>query len=422
MTYKIYTLGCKVNTYESQVMEELLEKNNYKKSENPEICIVNTCTVTNAADNKSAKLIRRLKREFPNALLIVTGCLVQNRANDIKELGVDIAIGNKNKSKIVDYIEKYKKEVILDVNSLENEPFECMKLNNFNLTRAYIKIEDGCNNYCSYCIIPYVRGDVRSKDHNEVIKEAKSLIANGHREIVLTGIHTGHYHDKNYDFSDLLIDLLKLEKLKRLRISSIEITELNDKFLEVLKNNKVLVDHMHIPLQSGSNEILKLMNRKYDKEYFINKIKKIRDIRPDMSITTDVIVGFPGETDELFEETITTIKKVNFTKLHVFPYSNRKGTVADTMPNQIPNDIKKKRVKILMDLSKKLEVKYMEEHLGKEIEFLPEIENEDYVIGHTGNFLLVKAPKCQLNKMHNVKLCNVNYPYIEGVLIDEKVH
>lgn len=422
MTFKIYTLGCKVNTYESTVMEELLEKAGYKKSEKPDICIVNTCTVTNTADNKSAKLIRRLKREFPNAIIVATGCLVQNKETDLESLGIDIAIGNKNKSKIVSYIEEYKNKMIIDVSSLDNEPFECMKLNNFNLTRAYIKIEDGCNNFCSYCIIPYVRGNVRSKPHEEVIGEAKNLIQTGHREIVLTGIHTGHYQDGEYDFSDLLTDLTKIQGLERLRISSIEITELNDKFLDVLKNNDILVDHMHIPLQSGSNRILKLMNRKYDKEYFIEKINKIRHIRPNISITTDVITGFPGETEELYEETMETISKIKFSKLHVFPYSNRKGTVADKMPDQIPNEIKKARVKKLLELSKKLEIEYMEKFVGKEIIFLPEVLKDDHVIGHTGNYLLVKANKCELNKPALVKLTSVNYPYINGIFIDEKIH
>lgn len=422
MTFKIYTLGCKVNTYESTVMEELLEKAGYTKSETPNICIINTCTVTNTADNKSAKLIRRLKREFPNAIIVATGCLVQNKGTDLESLGIDIAIGNKNKSKIVSYIEEYKNKMIIDVSSLDNEPFECMKLNNFNLTRAYIKIEDGCNNYCSYCIIPYVRGNVRSKPHDEVISETKNLIKTGHREIVLTGIHTGHYQDGKYDFSDLLTDLVKIQGLERLRISSIEITELNDKFLDVLKNSEILVDHMHIPLQSGSNRILKLMNRKYDKEYFIEKIEKIRKIRPNISITTDVITGFPGETEELYEETMETIKKIKFSKLHVFPYSNRKGTVADKMPNQISNEIKKERVKKLLELSKKLEIEYMNKFINKEVIFLPEVIKDDHVIGHTGNYLLVKTDKVPLNETIKIKLTDVNYPYINGVFIDESIH
>ena len=239
--------------------------------------------------------------------------------------------------------------------------FEPMMLNNFNKTRAFVKIQDGCNNFCSYCIIPYTRGNVRSKDKQRVLKEIQLLVDEGHKEVVLTGIHTGNYGAEfaDYKFADLLKDIVKIDKLERLRISSIEITEINDDVMEVIKENNILVDHMHIPLQSGSDAVLKRMNRKYDKEYFINKIKKLRKIRPNISITTDVIVGFPGETKEEFEETIETIKKIEFTKLHVFPYSKREGTKAAIMDGQVDENIKKKRVKILLQLSKELEYNYM---------------------------------------------------------------
>lgn len=418
MTFKIYTLGCKVNAYESMVMEELLLKNGYQKSDNPDICIINTCTVTNTADSKSAKMIRKIKRENEKSLIIATGCLIQNKKDIAKELGVDIAIGNKNKSQILKYIEEYKQKQIIDVYDLNEENFETMKLNNFNKTRAFIKIEDGCSNFCSYCIIPYVRGPVRSKPYKEVIEEAKNLVLSGHKEIVLTGIHTGHYHDKNCDFSDLLTYLVKIKGLERLRISSIEITELNDKFLKVLKENPILVDHMHIPLQAGSDEILKKMNRKYDKKYFIDKINKIRQIRPNISITTDVITGFPSETEKLFEEGIETIKEIKFTKLHVFPYSNRKGTVADKMEGQIPNEVKKERVKILQELSISLEKEYMKKFLNKDVVFLPEITKDNYVIGHTDNYLLVKVynNKIPLNELQKVKIKEVDYPYVIGFI------
>ena len=349
MKYKIITLGCKVNEYESEVMENLLENHGYIKSDNPNVCIVNTCTVTNTADSKSRKMIRSLRRKYPNAILVVAGCMIQNKRDKL-DIDADIIIGNKHKTEIVNYIEDFRDEKIYVVEDMDDADFEDMSLNNFDLTRAYIKIEDGCDNYCSYCIIPYVRGHVRSKKHEKVLEEAKSLIRNGHKEIVLTGIHTGHYHDGNYSFADLLKDLVKLDGLKRLRISSIEITEINDEVLDVIKNNDVLVNHMHIPLQSGSDEILKQMNRKYDKKYFINKIQKLKKIKPDMNVTTDVIVGFPGETNEQFEECIETIKKIGFTKLHVFPYSDREGTKASYMPNKIDGIIKKSRVKKLLEL------------------------------------------------------------------------
>ena len=413
MTYKIVTLGCKVNEYESEVMESLLENHGFIKSDNPDVCVVNTCTVTNTADSKSRKIIRSLRRKFPKAILVVAGCMIQNKKDKL-DIDADIIIGNSHKSEIVNYIKEYNDKKINVVEDMDQAIFEDMSLNNFDLTRAYIKIEDGCDNYCSYCIIPYVRGHVRSKAHEKVINEAKALIKSGHKEIVLTGIHTGHYHDGNYSFADLLKDLVKLDGLKRLRISSIEITEINNEVMKVIQNSNVLVNHMHIPLQSGSDEILKQMNRKYDKKYFIDKIQKLKQIKPDMNVTTDGIVGFPGESDEQFEESVQTIKAVGFTKLHVFPYSDREGTKASFMSNKINGIVKKMRVKQLLELSKNLEVNYMNKHLGKEVVFIPEVYEDGYLIGHTSNYLLIKAKgdKNLLTKEVIVKISKVEYPYL----------
>lgn len=428
MKFQIYTLGCKVNTYESNVMRDALLNKGYFEvglKEKADITIINTCTVTNTADSKSMKVIRQAIRRNENAIIVVCGCLVQNKKEEVSKIdGVDIVIGNINKSKIVDYIEKYieEKKQEVDVRNIMDTNFEPMMLNNFNKTRAFVKIQDGCNNFCSYCIIPYTRGNVRSKDKQSVLKEIQLLVDEGHKEVVLTGIHTGNYGAEfaDYKFADLLKDIVKIDKLERLRISSIEITEINDDVMEVIKENNILVDHMHIPLQSGSDAVLKRMNRKYDKEYFINKIKKLRKIRPNISITTDVIVGFPGETKEEFEETIETIKKIEFTKLHVFPYSKREGTKAAIMDGQVDENIKKKRVKILLQLSKELEYNYMEKFIGKKVIFIPEIAKEEYIIGHTGNFLNVKyrGNKNDLNKDIEVKINNIEYPYCIGSTID----
>lgn len=428
MKFQIYTLGCKVNTYESNVMRDALLNKGYFEvglKEKADITIINTCTVTNTADSKSMKVIRQAIRRNENAIIVVCGCLVQNKKEEVSKIdGVDIVIGNINKSKIVDYIEKYieEKKQEVDVRNIMDTNFEPMMLNNFNKTRAFVKIQDGCNNFCSYCIIPYTRGNVRSKDKRSVLKEIQLLVDEGHKEVVLTGIHTGNYGAEfaNYKFAGLLKDIVKIDKLERLRISSIEITEINDDVMEVIKENNILVDHMHIPLQSGSDAVLKRMNRKYDKEYFINKIKKLRKIRPNISITTDVIVGFPGETEEEFEETIETIKKIKFTKLHVFPYSKREGTKAAIMDGQVDENIKKKRVKILLQLSKELEYNYMEKFIGKKVIFIPEMAKEEYIIGHTGNFLNVKyrGNKNDLNKDIEVKINNIEYPYCIGSTID----
>ena len=416
MKFYIYTLGCKVNTYESNVMKDKLINNGYIEGskDNSDIYIINTCTVTNTSDNKSLKMIRQVINNHKNAIVVAVGCMTQVNSELLKYLDVDIVLGNSGKSKIVEYIEKYKKnkEKIIDVEDIMDKKFEDMSLNNFDKTRAYVKIEDGCENYCTYCIIPYARGKIRSKSPRVVIDEIKALVKDGHKEVVLTGIHTGHYGSDldNFNFSDLLKSIEKINGLERLRISSIEVTELDDEFLDVLKNSKILVDHMHIPLQSGSNEILKSMNRKYDKEYFIDKINKIRSIRPNISITTDVIVGFPGETEELFNETIDTINKIRFSKIHVFPFSLRKNTKAEELPNHIDNVTKKERVKILLDISKKLEIEYANKFIGNCVEFLPEIKKAGFIIGHTGNYLLIKTK----SKNNKVKITKVDYPYCIG--------
>lgn len=423
MKVNIYTLGCKVNFYESNLMKEKLIDAGYTYTDmdDSDIVIINTCSVTNTADNKSLKAARHAAGLGKN--VIVVGCSSQNKEEAYEKIdGVNVILGNKGKSDIVSYIQKYfdKNERIIGVSDIQKVSFEEMKVNNFDKTRAFVKIQDGCNNYCSYCIIPYLRGDVRSKKSDDVINEVKSLIESGHKEIVLTGIHTGHYgSDINESFAGLLKKLVKIDGLLRLRISSVEITELNDEFLDVLKNSQVLVDHIHIPLQSGSNTVLKRMNRKYDKDYFINKIDTIRSIRPDISITTDLIVGFPGETEDEFNETIDTLNKIKFSKIHVFPYSRRKGTPADLMDNQIDEKVKKERVSKIINLSKELEQDYFSKFIGKELVFIPEVYKNGYLIGHTGNYILVRAlgDEKLLKQDINVNLEKLEYPYVLGCII-----
>ena len=394
MKFNIVTFGCKVNQYESNMMKEKMLSSNFFYEENmsdANIIIVNTCSVTNVADKKCLKMIRKIKREYPNALLVVAGCSSQNNQNVYEALDIDILLGNKDKSKIAELIKEYldtEKKYVKFYNERDLD-FEDMLINDYNHVRAFVKIEDGCDNFCSYCIIPFVRGSVRSKDFDTVIKEAKLLTEHGHKEIVLTGIHTGHYMSNNHDLTDLINELSKIDDLLRIRISSIEITELNDKFLEMLKINKKVCNHLHIPLQAGSDEILKRMNRKYDLAYYEEKINKIRSIRPDISITTDIIVGFPYETDELFSETLEFSKKINFSKIHVFPYSIRVGTAAASMPNQVDEVTKKVRVKKLMALSEKQEKEYYEKFKGKELDILVEECDNNVSIGHTSNYLMV---------------------------------
>lgn len=414
----ILTLGCKVNTYESEYVINILKEHNYEIKSFDDVCdiyIINTCTVTNTSDIKSRKMIRNAIKKNPNACVVAMGCFIEAN-KDYQIEGLDIVLGNKDKSKIVDLLDEYftKKEKIVKLYNDPKSQFEDMYITNFpGRTRAFVKIQDGCENFCSYCIIPFVRGKCRSKDKDKVISEVKALVNNGYQEVVLTGIHTGNYGvDLDTNFAALLKELVKIEGLKRLRISSIEITELTDEVLEVLKTSPIIVDHLHIPLQAGSDEILKAMNRKYDLSYFFEKIKKIREIRPNISITTDVIVGFPGETTELFEQTIKTCRDLEFAKIHVFPYSERQGTKAMELPNHIESNEKKRRARELLLVSKELEIAYANKFLNKQEEVLIEEEKDGYSYGHTSNYLHVKInKKLKHNTFVTVTITKVDYPY-----------
>lgn len=417
----ILSLGCKVNTYESEYIRNILEQRGYEIKDFTDKCdiyIINTCTVTNTSDTKSSKMLRRARKENPDAIIVAMGCFIEsNKDNPIP--GIDIVIGNRDKDKVPDLIDEYlkNKERIIRLYKGRTDIFEDMYITSFpGRTRAFVKIQDGCDNFCSYCIIPFVRGKCRSKDKDKVIEEITALVNNGYKEVVLTGIHTGSYgRDLDISFADLLNEIIKIEGLKRLRISSIEATELNEDVLNILKNSNIIVDHLHIPLQAGSNEILKSMNRKYDLKYFEDKIAEIRSIRPDISITTDIIVGFPGETKELFKETLNTVRRINFSKVHVFPYSERKGTKSERLPNKIPTNIKKDYVKRLIELSKELEIEYASKFIGKELEILVEQTKDGFSYGHTSNYLNVKVKgNLPHNELIKVKITSVDYPNVIG--------
>ncbi len=392
MKVGICSLGCKVNIYESELVTNILKNNNYTVvdfEDKADIYIINTCSVTNESDKKSRKMINRAKKNNPDAIIIVMGCYSQVNAEDID---VDIVLGNRDKSKIVEIIEEYiktkqKKKIIYDLTKVD---FEKMEITNFDShTRAFVKIQDGCNAFCSYCIIPYVRGRVRSKDPEDVINEVTVLVEKGYKEIVLTGIHTGRYGtDINTTLEELLNKLVNIPNIYRIRLSSIEINEITPGIKKLLKENKVMAKHLHIPLQSGSNKILKLMNRRYNKEEFLSMVDNLRDI-PDISLTTDLIVGFPNEGEEEFNETIDTLKEIGFTKIHTFPYSKRKGTPAATMDNQVSPEEKKKRVHRILDLSNKYEHNFYESKIGKIYDGVVEVHSNGTTIVHTSNFIPV---------------------------------
>ena len=424
MKVQAVTLGCKVNTYESEFVLSSFKDHGYEivNDNNADIYIINTCSVTNMSDAKSRKVINRIARENPSAIIVIMGCMIEAN-KDYYHDGASIIIGNKDKNRVYELVEEYikthekKKLLYSDFDST----FEDMFITNMSSrTRAYVKIQDGCENFCSYCIIPYTRGKCRSKDKNVVIKEIRELVYNGYKEIVLTGIHTGHYgEDKEYSFSDLLKEICKIDGLMRLRISSIEITELNDDFLDVLKNNSIIVDHMHIPLQAGSDSVLKNMNRKYDLKYYEDKINTIRNIRPNMNISTDIIVGFPGESESDFVSTICFAKKIGFSKIHVFPYSRRHGTKADLMPNQIDEKIKKERVQRLLEVDNLLEQTFLDKYIGEIVDVLIET-NDGVSIGHTGNNLKVMInSELKHNEIYQVKIIKREYNYLIGEVYEK---
>lgn len=421
MKVGIHTLGCKVNSYESEYVISLFKDKGYEIGSFNECCdiyIINTCTVTNQSDSKSRKIINQAIKKNPNACIIAMGCFIEAN-KDINIDGVDILIGNKDKSKIVELVEEYftKNQKIERLYDDLGLTFEDMYITNYaGRTRAFVKIQDGCDNFCSYCIIPYVRGRCRSKNYDTVLKEIKTLVDNNYKEIVLTGIHTGRYgKDINTNLASLLKDILKIKGLYRLRISSIEITEITDEILDIINKNNIIAEHLHIPLQAGSNEILKLMNRKYDTQYYEKIISKLRKINKNISISTDIIVGFPGETEELFSKTLAFSKKIGFSKIHVFPYSERKNTLAMKLPNHLNGEIKKSRAKQLIELSKELEIKYMSQFLQTSIDVLVETSNDNISYGHTSNYLHVKIlGKYNSEDIVKVQLTKVDYPYIIG--------
>lgn len=428
MKFSILTLGCKVNSYESEHIKESFLEAGFKEvkiSKEPDVVVINTCSVTNQSDAKSRQMIRMAKKMSENAIIAVCGCSAQNHKEKLLDLGIDILIGNKDKSKIVSLVQEFIKnrQTITRFYDMSCQDFEdAMLKSEQDKTRAFVKIQDGCDNFCAYCIIPYMRGNIRSKDIDIATEEIRSLVEAGHKEIVLTGIHTGSYgRGCNFDLVDLIRRVSKFDKLERIRISSIEVTELSDKFLEELKNNPKICDHLHIPLQSGSDEVLKFMNRKYDTAFYSNVIEKIRNIRPEISITTDLIVGFPHESDEDFEKTFEFLKKIGFTKIHTFPFSLRSGTKAEEMKEYFVKDsIKKERVRRVLDLSLELENAYYSKFIGRNMDIIVESSDDETSKGHTSNYILVHTKeKLKEGSIVTLKLVSVDGLYVNGIV--EKV-
>lgn len=428
MKVAFYTLGCKVNTYETEAIWQIFNDKGYERvsfDEQADIYIINTCSVTNKADSKSRKMIRKATRMNKNAVVAVMGCYSEHKYEEISKIeGVSVVIGTENKKQIVDLIEEYlqTKKQIVNVLKLTNK-FENINALEFEHTRAFLKIQDGCENYCTFCIIPLLRGKLRSRDKLSTLEEARNIVKHGYKEIVLTGIHTGAYGVdlEDYSFEELISDLLEINGLERLRISSIEINQITDKILHTIKNNTKMAHHLHLPIQSGSNSVLKRMGRKYTLDEYIDKINYIRKIVPDIAITTDVIVGFPGETEEEFKETINTINQIKFSQLHVFPYSKRDNTRAARMINQVNEKIKNDRVDVLIKLSEKLNLEYANKFINKPLYYIPETKyDENKLIGHTSNYLkvIINGDENLIGKNLKIEILQPVYPNSIGKIIE----
>jgi threonylcarbamoyladenosine tRNA methylthiotransferase MtaB len=429
MKIALTTLGCKVNTYETEAVWELLDRRGYTRVEPNEwadVYLINTCLVTNTGEAKSRQMIRHPLKINPNAVLVVMGCLAELKPESIANIeNVKIIVGTKDRDRIPDLLDDYFSKGFChrEVQHLENEePYDNLTLSAFSSQqRAFLKIEDGCNNFCSYCIIPYARGRVRSKAKESVLNEAR-ILAKKHPEIILTGIHTGGYGSdfSDYGFPDLLEDLDRIPEIKRLRISSIEINELTDRVIGIIASSHQICSHLHIPLQSGTDRILRLMNRKYDTESFRNRLNSLRKAIPELAITTDVIVGFPGETDADFRETCEYVREIGFSELHVFPFSPRSGTVASQLPGMVSGLIKKERVATLIAIGNTLAKQAIHRQLGQILHVVVEREHQGLLQGHSRNYVQLVFPgKIELiGKEVAVRLIAEDYPMSRGMLIE----
>lgn len=430
-TVAFHTLGCKVNHYETEAIWQLFKDANYERVEfetNADVFVINTCTVTNTGDKKSRQIIRRAIRQNPDAVVCVTGCYAQTSSAEIMEIpGVDIVVGTQDRHKLLDYIQQFQDErqPINGVgNIMKNRTYEELEVPYFtDRTRASLKIQEGCNNFCTFCIIPWARGLMRSRDPEKVVEQGTQLVNSGYKEIVLTGIHTGGYGQdlKNYNLAQLLRDLDTIEGLERIRISSIEASQLTDEVIDVIGNSNKVVRHLHIPLQSGSDDVLKRMRRKYTMAHFSERLTKLHQALPDLAVTSDVIVGFPGESEDEFQETYDFIVNHHFSELHVFPYSPRIGTPAARMDNQIDEETKNVRVHKLISLSNQLAKEYASKFEDEVLEVIPEEMGEEphTLVGYADNYMKVRfeGDDSLIGQIVKVKIVKANYPINEGKAI-----
>lgn len=424
------TLGCKVNLYDTEAMAELFTEKGYEVvdfEEYADVYLINTCTVTNLGDKKSRQMIRRAKRINPNSVVVATGCYAQVASEEVAKIeGINIVIGTKNRSEIVETVENYVAEngVVNNVSDImgekEFEPLQISRLT--NRTRAYIKIQEGCNRYCTYCIIPYARGPIRSRKPEEVIEEVKKLAENGFKEVVLTGIHVASYGLDlgNITLADIIEKVHSVNGIERIRFSSMEPLAIDDDFVARMAKLQKVCDHYHLSLQSGCNRTLKRMNRKYNAEQYAEACERLRNAFPNVAITTDIIVGFPDETEEDFKESLAFAEKMKLDKIHTFPYSPKKGTPAAKMKNQISGDVKSQRSKEMIALSDKMNIDFLNNNIGKTVPVLFEDMENGFWQGHTTNYIkvLVKSDENLNNKIVDVKLDKIHgVEIVEGTVV-----
>lgn len=404
-TVAFYTLGCKVNQYETNAMEQQFIQNGYKIVENTEkadIYVINTCTVTNMADRKSRQMLRRVKEINQSAVIVVCGCYAQVAKTELEQIPeVDIILGINEKNKIVQIVEEYlaSKNNIIEVADVSKQK-EFLDFGDVTYTeknRAVIKVQDGCNMFCSYCLIPYARGRIRSRKIENVVSEIEKIAKQGIKEVVITGIHVASYgkdfDNENIRLINLLEEINKIEGIERIRLSSLEPTIVDEKFAQRLAKLEKICDHFHLSLQSGCDATLKRMNRKYTTARYKEATEILRKFYPNANFTTDVIVGFPGETDEEFNQTYKFLKEIEFYKMHIFKYSPRKGTVAEKLPNQVDGNIKEERSKKLIELSNNTQNEKNSQYIGKTVKVLFEEYENGYYKGHTTNYMVVKVPE-----------------------------
>ena len=428
-TFNIITLGCKVNQYESEAVEEIFQARGYeKKQNNADIYVINTCTVTNMSDRKSRQMISRARRDNPEAVIAVMGCYSQVKPEEVAAIeGVDVVLGSRNKEEVVDLCENVlqnKKAIDKVLSFSETKTIEELEISNQEaMTRAYMKIQDGCNMYCSYCLIPYARGNIVSRDMDSIKKEARRLAQNGYKEIVLTGIHVASY-GKDLRNGTSLIDVIeevsKTEGIERIRLSSMEPRHITRDFLERMKATGKACDHFHLSLQSGSDEILKAMNRKYDTKIFKEKVDLIREVFPNAGLTTDIIVGFPTETEENHEDTKDFVKEIKFAKTHLFKYSKRDGTKAASMKPEVNGNIKKERLKELEAIEEVNRLNFLKNQIGKTLSVLFESKSdmEGFKSGYSTNYLRVNVEDdIGDNEIRNVLITEIKNDELVGKLV-----